>query len=110
MEGHLVCVQRAKLARARTDANPHVAAAVVPRAREDALALGHARGCGGGCWRDEDAGASTGAGARVRVRVIVVDRTCRMDPGRVRVRVRVHGVLVEEGYGFGGGEGPYALR
>lgn len=96
MESHLIRVQHAEPAwTANTD--PHIAAAVVPRAREDAFALKHGRICGGGSLRDEDARAGA------PMRVVGVDRACRMDPVRVRVSVG-------EGYGFRGGEGAYALR
>ena len=97
MERHLLRVPHAELAWAGANTDPHIAAAVVPRAREDALALEHGRVCGGGSLRDEDAGAGA------PVRVVGVDRACGMGPGRVRV-------WVGERYGFRGGEGAYALR
>ena len=98
MEGHLIRIQHAEIPWAGANADPHIATAVVPRAREDALALKHRRVCGGDSWRDEEACAGAGA----EVRVVGVDRACLMSPGRVRVPVG-------EGYGFRGGEGVYAL-
>ena len=102
MEGHVTGVQHAEIAWGGADAYPHIAAAVVPRACEDALPLVHRRGCSGSSWRDEE--ACVGAGTLARV--VGVDRASWMDHGRVMVHV----VLVGEGYGFRGGEGAYALR
>jgi len=82
VESHLVRVQHAELAWAGADADPHVAAAIVPRAREDALALGHGRSRCGACWRDEEACAAA--------RVAGVNRASRIVP----VHARVRGLLV----------------
>lgn len=101
VEGPLGRVDDTKLAWAGADTDPHVAAAVVPWAGKNALALRFGRMWGGYWGEGEDEAC---AGPRGRERAVGVDRACGVDPWRVGM----DRVLLGEGHAFRGGEGANA--